>query len=75
MTIKEYLSDKTLTAVEIADSLIFNLVCDQLIMGVEEDTSGVPSGTPLTRRYDFVLTDTTLSCNGISLDINTTNVL
>lgn len=75
MTINEYLQDKTLTAVEIAQGIIFNLVCDNLVMGLDVDTSSVPSGTILDRRFDFILTPDTLSVDSISLNTNETNVL
>ena len=75
MTINEYLQDKTLTSVEIAMGIMFNLVCDNLIMGLDVDTSSVPAGTQLERRADFILTTDTLSVDGISLNTNETNVL
>lgn len=75
MTINEYLQDKTLTSVEIAQGIMFNLVCDNLVMGLDVDTSSVPSGTILDRRFDFILTPDTLSVDSISLNTNETNVL
>jgi hypothetical protein len=75
MTIKEFLQDHTLTAVETADNLILNLVCGEAIYGIEVDTSNIESGTVLIRREDFVLTDNILSVDDIFVNIDTTNML
>ena len=75
MTIKEYLEDKTLIAVEIVNSLIINLVTkEETQQGIEVDTSNIPAFTPLIRTENFILTDTELEANGIIIDINTTNI-
>ena len=75
MTIKEFLQDKTLTAVETVDNLIINLVCGESVYGIDVDTSNIPSGTLTTRTTDFTLSDNTLSANGISVNTETTNML
>ena len=61
MTIKEFLQDNTLTTVETVDNLIINLVCGELIYGIDVDTSNIPSGTLLVRRIDYTLIDNILS--------------
>jgi len=75
MTIKEFLQDNTLTAVETVDTLIINLVCGESLYGIDVDTSNIPSGTLTTRTTNFTLTDNTLSANGISVNTETTNML
>jgi hypothetical protein len=75
MTIKEFLVDKTLTAVETVDNLIINLVCGESITGINVDTSNIPSGTLTTRRNDFTLINDILSVDSISVNIEKTDML
>jgi hypothetical protein len=75
MTIKEFLQDNTLTAVETVDNLIINLVCDEAIFGIDVDTLNIPSGTLTTRRTDYTLIDNILSVDTISVNTETTNML
>lgn len=75
MTAKEFLTDKTLTAIEVVDNLILNLVIDESTWGLDVDTSNIQSGTPLNRTIDFTIENDILKSNDISLDLNTTNML
>jgi hypothetical protein len=75
MTIKEFLIDKRLTAVEIVDNLIINLVCYESIYAVDIDTSNIPEGTLIIRRFDFTLNDNILSVDNISVNTEITNML
>jgi hypothetical protein len=75
MTIKEFLVDKTLTAVETVNNLIINLVCGEALTGINVDTSNIPSGTLTTKRTDFTLINDILSVDGISVDTQTTDIL
>ena len=75
MTIKEFLQDNTLNAVETVNSLIINLICGESRYGIDVDTSNIESGTILIRREDFILTDNILSVDDIFVNIDTTNML
>ena len=75
MTIKEFLQDNTLSAVETVENIIINLVCGDTEYGIDVDTSNIPSGTLTTRTTNYTLTDNTLSANGISVNTETTNML
>jgi len=77
MTLKEFLTDKTLTSVEITEqyNLIYNVYVDQAGYGLGIDTSEVVSGTPLTMREDFTLENDILSVAGISINTAETNML
>jgi hypothetical protein len=75
MTIKEFLEDKTLTAVETVDNLIINLVCGESLYGINVDTSNIPSGTLTIRRTDYTLINDILSVDTISINTETTNML
>jgi hypothetical protein len=77
MTLKEFLTDKTLTSVEITEqyNLIFNVYVDQAGYGLDIDTSEVVSGTPLEIRQDFTLENDILSVAGISINTEETNML
>jgi hypothetical protein len=75
MTIKEFLQDNTLTAVETVNNLIINLVCGEALYGIGVDTSNIQSGTLTTRRTDYTLIDNILSVDTISVNTETTNML
>jgi hypothetical protein len=77
MTLKEFLTDKTLTSVEITEqyNLIFNVYVDQAGYGLDIDTSNVEAGTPLEMRQDFTLENDILSVAGISINTEETNML
>ena len=75
MTIKEFLQNNTLSAVETVENIIINLVCGETEYGIDVDTSNIPSGTLTTRTTNFTLTDNTLSADGISVNTETTNML
>ena len=77
MTLKEFLTDKTITAVEITEeyNLIFNVYVEGAGYGLAIDNSNVPNGTQLYMRDDFTLENDILSVAGISLDTTQTNML
>ena len=77
MTLKEFLTDKTLTSVEITEqyNLIFNVYVNQAGYGLDIDTSNVEAGTQLTMRQDFTLENDILSVAGISIDTTQINML
>jgi len=77
MTLKQFLTDKTLTSVEITEqyNLIYNVYVDQAGYGLDIDTSEVVSGTPLEMRQDFTLENDILSVAGISINTAETNML
>jgi hypothetical protein len=75
MTIKEFLQDNTLTAVETVDELIINLVCGETEYGIDVDTSNISSGTLTIERSDYTLIDNVLSVDTISVNTETTNML
>lgn len=79
MTLKEFLQDKTLTAVELIDfdyNQIINVYVDGGAgYGLKADTSNIPSGTPLEYRTDFTLNEDILSVSDISININDIEML
>jgi len=77
MTLKEFLTDKTLTSVEITEqyNLIYNVYVDQAGYGLDIDTSNVVAGTQLYMRQDFTLENDILSVAGISINTEETNML
>lgn len=70
MTLKEFLTDKTLSAVEISEEfrIIFNIYIGETSYSLNVNTSGVPYGTKLSMREDFTLENDILSVAGISID-------
>lgn len=77
MTLKEFLTDKTLTAVEIVEEyqLIFNVYVGETGYGLNIDTSNIPYGTQLSMREDFILENDILSVAGISINTATIEIL
>lgn len=77
MTLKDFLTDKTLTAVEVTEEygLIFNVYVEGAGYGLSVYNSNIPDGTPLYMREDFTLENDILSVAGISIDITQTNML
>ena len=77
MTLKDFLQDKTLTAVEITEeyNLIFNVYVEGAGYGLDIDNSNIPNGTRLSMREDFTLENDILSVAGISIDTTQTNML
>ncbi len=77
MSLKEFLQDKTLSAVETVDgcNLIVNVYVDETCYGLRVDTSNIIAGTALTKREDFTIKGDVLSINAISLDMSTTEML
>ena len=77
MTLKDFLTGKTLAAVEITEEygLIFNVYVEGTGYGLSIDSSNVPDGTRLFMREDFTLENDILSVAGISIDTTQTNML
>ena len=75
MTIKEFLQDNTLSAVETVENIIINLVCGETEYGIDVDTSNIPSGTLTTLRTDYTLINDILSVDSISVNTEITNML
>lgn len=77
MTLKEFLQDKTLVAVETVDghNLIINIYVDHACYGLNIDTTNIVAGTSLTKRYDFMINGDILSVDDIAIDINKTEML
>ena len=77
MKLKTFLTEKTLTAVEIFDGygLIGNICIEDTIYGLRVDTSNIVAGTSLIRYTDFTLENDTLTVAGISINTNDVEML
>jgi len=77
MTLKEFLQDKTLSAVETVDghNLIVNVYVDETCYGLNADMSNIVAGTTLTKREDFTLEGDILSVDAITIDMSKTEML
>jgi hypothetical protein len=77
MTLKEFLSKTNIEMIEICEpyGLIYNVYDAYSCYGLNIDTSNVPNGTKLECRTDFTLEGDTLSCAGISININDVTML
>jgi len=75
MTIQEFLNENTLSAIEKTDTLIINLVVGESTYGLDVDTSSIEAGTTLIRTTNFQIEENLLTCEDISVDITTTNML
>ena len=77
MTLKEFLQDKPLSAIETVDghNLIVNIYVDETCYGLNVDMTNVVAGTMLTKREDFTLTDNMLSIDDITIDMSKIEML
>ena len=78
MTLKEFLQNKTISAVELVrvdTAQVINVYVDQVCYGLDIDTSNIGSGTQLEYRTDVTLQDDILTVGEVVLDINTINML
>ena len=78
MTLKDFLQDKTLTAVELIDfdyNQVINVYVDGAGYGLDIDTSNISAGTPLTYTTDFTLDGDILSVSDFSINTNDVNML
>jgi hypothetical protein len=78
MTLKEFLQDKTLSAVELIDfdyNQVINVYVDGAGYGLAIDTSNIPAGTPLIYTTDFTLEGDILSVSDFSINTNDIDML
>ena len=76
MTLKEFLEENQVTAFEIVENVVIvNVVVGSRTQGLDVDTSNIVAGTVLKKVYDFTVDDDILTVDGLTLDINTTNLL
>jgi hypothetical protein len=78
MTLKEFLQDKTLTAVELINynsDQIINVYVEGACYGLNIDTSNIPCGTSLEYRTDFTLDGDILSVSDFSINTNDVEML
>jgi len=78
MTLKEFLQDKTLEAVELIDfdyNQIINVYVDGVGYGLKIETSNIPAGTPLEYRTDFTLEGDILLVSDFSINTNDVEIL
>ena len=78
MTLKEFLQDKTLEAVELIDfdyNQVINVYVDGIGYGLAIDTSNVPCGTPLTYTTEFVSNGDILTVSDFSVNTNDIEML
>ncbi len=75
MTAKELLKGKNLTAIEIANNLVLNLIVDGLPYGIDVDTSNIPFGTVLNRTENFSINGDVLTIENTLFDLNLIEML
>jgi hypothetical protein len=75
MTIQEFLNEKTCSHIEICENLIINLIVDDVVYGINVDTSHIESSIVLERTDNFVIEGNSLIYGEIVVDITTTNML
>jgi hypothetical protein len=75
MTIQEFLNEKTLSHIEIYGNLIINIVVDNVVYGLNIDTSHIESSIILERTDNFVIEGNYLICGDINVDISSTDML
>jgi hypothetical protein len=75
MTIQEFLNEKTFSHIEICENLIINLIVDDVVYGINVDTTHIESSLILERTDNFLIEGNSLISGEIIVDITTTNML
>jgi hypothetical protein len=75
MTLREFISENTVTSIQYVDDVIFNVICGDAVYGLDVDTSNIEGGTILLASTDFELTKNELIFGTITLDLDNTNLL
>jgi hypothetical protein len=75
MKAKQFLADKTLSAVEVTEDILLNLVVKNVPYGLKVDTSSIVPGTKLELVTDFTYENDILTARGIVLDLSVTDML
>jgi hypothetical protein len=75
MTATDFLQEKELTAIEIINNMVLNLIIGEEIFGLNIDTSNVEMGTSLVRITDFEIQDNILKFNNNELDLSSIDIL
>lgn len=75
MTLKEFLQDKTLTAIEIYNTIVLNVYIGYESQALDVDTSNIPGGSTLTTVTDFTIEGDLLKAGDIELDMTAVNIL
>lgn len=75
MTLREFLEEYQLEAVEVLDTMVFNLISDGASYAMDIDTSSIMSGLLLERREDFVIDEYFFTVGEIILNLDESRVL
>lgn len=75
MTLREFLEEYQLEAVEVLDTMVFNLISDGASYAMDIDTSSIMSGLLLERREDFVIGEYFFTVGEIILNLDESRVL
>lgn len=72
MTLREFLTGKTVTAAEVANGIVFNLFCNDEVYQVDVNTSNIVCGTVLVKFTNIIVNTNELIVNGITLNFDDT---
>jgi hypothetical protein len=75
MKAKEFINGKEVTAVQIVDDKILNLVIDNVCYGLDVDTSTIQAGTKLKKTTSFEIVDDILTAGDASVNLAETDML
>lgn len=76
MSLKTFLQQNNITSIEIIPNItILNIICNDIIYGLDVDTSNVLANTPLTITSEYIIENDILLVGSLSVDTNTTNLL
>jgi len=76
MTVKQFIQIYEISGFEIIqDNVIINIMVEGTPHGIDVDTSKIEGGTPLQFIEEYTIADNILEVNGISLNIEETNML
>lgn len=75
MTLKDFLQDKTLTAIEVYNTIVLNVYIGSECQSLYVDTSTIPGFSKLTTITDFTIEGDLLKSGNIELDMNNVSIL
>lgn len=74
-TLKEFMQENQVTAFDVVNGIIINVVVGEAIYGLDVDTSNIVVGTKLIKTTEFIVDGDLLTINGESINTTQINVL
>ena len=74
-TLKEFMQENQVTAFDVVNGIIINVVIGEAIYGLDVDTSNIVVGTKLIKTTEFIVDGDLLTIDGVSINTTQINML